>query len=119
MITLNHIQSLQYQQEISKAQNCKIAGNKGMARVCSRRAATILLKAWLDDRHIAYPVLDGYRLMLFALELPEIPEAAKESLHCLVMRVNDSYNLPTDVNLLETADRLAASLSIYVPQDGS
>jgi hypothetical protein len=112
MITLNHIQSLQYIKEMQMAKTSLQEGYSGRSRVCARRAAIILLRAWMDSTQISYPNVDGYRLIQFALENAELPQNTTQILNHLVQRVDGSYNLPADINLLDDVNSLLEHLSI-------
>lgn len=87
-------------------------GRSGRSRVCARRAAVILIRAWMDSLEITYPNVDGYRLLFFALENENLPQDSKEILNHLVQRVDENYNIPAGINLIDEVNLLLEHLSI-------
>jgi len=90
----------QYEKEIERAIQARNDGNEGMARVCARRAAGIVIGEYL--------ILCGYsglnnsvydHLTLFN-HLPDVAEDLKEVSRHMLMKVNQEHKLPVDTDLI-------------------
>lgn len=96
----------EYQAEIEHAISAREKGNEGMARVCARRAAGIILKAYFETQGINYYPESSYdRLRLFQ-SLPDTPRDARELANLFLMQVNFDHNLPPDVDLIREVQRI-------------
>jgi len=100
-----------------KAKTSWEEGFLGRSRVCARRAAVILIRAWLDSLQIQYPNVDGFRLLLWALENENLPHGSKERLSHLVQRVDENYNLPAGISIIDDVNSLLEYLSIELEKE--
>jgi hypothetical protein len=99
-----------YQAEIQHALAARESGNEGMARVCARRAAGILIGEYfrkLDKPRIPGSSYDRLRLLI---STPQTPEAAREIANLLILRVDTDHTLPLEVDLIAEVVNLKAIL---------
>jgi len=99
-----------YEQEIERASLARMEGNEGMARVCARRAAGIVIGEYL--RRCGYSGVNTSmydRISLF-LELPHVDERAREVSRHFLMKVNPEHKLPVNTDLIQDATWLKKSL---------
>lgn len=90
----------EFAQEIERAKHARANGNEGMARVCARRAAGIIIGEYLHRR--GYLKLDTSvtrRLSLF-IELPGVNENYKGIVNHFLWKVNQEHRLPMNVDLI-------------------
>jgi hypothetical protein len=96
----------EYQAEIEHAISAREKGNEGMARVCARRAAGIILKAYFETQEIYdYPESSYDRLRLF-VSLPTTPIDARELANLFMLQVNFDHKLPPNVDLIREVQRM-------------
>jgi hypothetical protein len=100
----------QFEEEIQQAMTARFANNEGMARVCARRAVSIVIAEYLKRLGMPYSgqsVQDRIRMFQ---SLPYItPEMREISEHFLV-RVDTEYKLPIEVDLVSEANQLRRQL---------
>jgi hypothetical protein len=96
--------------ELDKAIIARENGNDGMARVCARRAAGLIIGEYLQRREITSPGPSAYDHLRLLLELADAPEHARQISEHLLQRVNQDFNLPFDADLIEETRRLAEQL---------
>jgi hypothetical protein len=101
---------VEYQHEIEHALSARSNGNEGMARVCARRAAGIIIGEYLlrqgytNLTHRAYD-----RIAKFA-DLPELDQKYKEIANHFLLKVNPDHKLPLDADLIDEAMWLEKTL---------
>jgi hypothetical protein len=89
-----------YMKEVKGAFMARSDGNEGMARVCARRAAGIIIGEYLNQHGYTGVSNGAYdRLSLFT-NLNEVDEKYKEVAKHFLMRVNPDHNLPMKVDLI-------------------
>jgi hypothetical protein len=99
-----------YNKEIERAISARKEGNEGMARVCARRAAGIVIGEYLDRRgytHLSYSAYD--RLSLFN-SLPDVEDQLKGIANHFLLRVNPDHQLPVVVDLVNEVQDFARIL---------
>lgn len=85
-------------------------GNEGQARVCARRAAGAVVREYFLRNALPVHSPGAYDLIKALLELPGLPSAALQAAEYLVMRVNNEFALPVDIDLVRQAGILAETL---------
>ena len=98
-----------FEQELATGAAARARGNEGMARVCARRAAGVVIGEYLRRQALPAPATALDRLRLLASDpafSPEIHALARRFL----ARVTPDYQLPIDADLLADARRLAEIL---------
>jgi hypothetical protein len=101
---------VEYENEISRAIGARSDGNEGMARVCARRAAGIIIGEYLSRRGHKNLKASVYSRLLLFNSLPYMDEAVKEIAGHFLLKVNHDRTLPVDVDLISEAERLAKIL---------
>ena len=101
--------------EMNQAHEARSRGNEGQARVCARRAAGEVIRAYFLARQIAPGAKSAaYELITVLLEDPGLSSEVRRSAQNLVMRVDDQFNLPAEIDLIFDAQFLAERL---MPRD--
>ena len=90
----------EYKKEIERALLARSAGHEGMARVCARRAAGIIIGEYLNQQGYSNLGNSAYeRLSLFD-GLPNVEKKYKEIANHFLMKVNPDHNLPMKADLI-------------------
>jgi len=95
-----------FSKEIRQAEDSRLSGNEGRARVCARRAAGIVVGEYLfrsDDEFVGHGAYDNLR---YFIALPDISPRLKDIASNFVLRVDVNHKLPVDVDLIEEALKL-------------
>ena len=96
--------------ELSQASRARAEGNEGRARVCARRAAGMAIREFhrlhgrSDMRASAVDMLSGLR------DEPALSGAGRLAVERLLMRVDEEFGLPSEIDLLEDARGLIGEL---------
>ncbi len=99
-----------FEDELQMALGARERENEGQARVCARRAAGAVIREYLSRRAIPVQAVSVMQYMRDLLTLPDIPDEARQAIEYLTMRVNEDFNIPADVDLLEQTRILRQSL---------
>ncbi len=102
----------EYKRELQHANSARMQGNEGMARVCARRAARIIIGEYLTRRgytNLSSSIFD--RISIFT-SLPEVSEQSREVARLFLLRVTPEHSLPNDTDLLRATERLVQTLSL-------
>ena len=100
--------------EMNRAREARTLGNEGQARVCARRAAGEVIRAYFLATKIKTAKSGAYDLITILLENPGLSSEVRRSAQNLVMRVDDQFNLPAEIDLIFDAQFLAERL---MPRD--
>lgn len=98
------------QDELEQARLARQKGNEGMARVCARRAAGIIIGEYLHRRGLSDPGPSAYDRLAALQSLPDVDEHCKTVSNHFLIRVNSDHKLPLDVDLISEAEWLAHEL---------
>ena len=96
--------------EISKAEAARAAGNEGKARVCARRAAGIIIRAYLAQRGIQSKTPSAYDVLRHLEGLGDVSEEIRQKARHFLLKVDENYQLPVDADLIKEARWLASRL---------
>jgi hypothetical protein len=96
--------------ELTRGAAARLDGFEGRARVCARRAAGEAVREFLLLKGQAVPGPSAYELLAFLLELPDIPHEVRQTAERLLTRVDQSFQLPLEADLLADAAWLAQAL---------
>jgi hypothetical protein len=96
--------------EFHLAAEARARGNEGQARVCARRAAGVAIREYLARRKMRPANPSAYELLKALVYMPDLPEEVQRAAEYLTLRVNDEFNLPLTVDLVEQARILCQSL---------
>lgn len=95
-----------YQSEIARAKVARQAGNEGMARVCARRAAGIVISEYLRRIGKNLDTGSAYDLIRYLKDQDEISSEVTEICNRLTLRVTPDYQLPVEADLISDVERL-------------
>jgi hypothetical protein len=98
------------EKELKMAVDARARGNEGQARVCARRAAGVIVREYLLRHGVSSRTSNAFDVLKSLLELPGISDEARRAADYLTMRVNENFQLPTAVDLVEEARNLCQSL---------
>jgi hypothetical protein len=99
-----------FAREMAMAEAARAQGNEGKARVCARRAAGIVAEAYMQRSGVSTPHMTAYDRVAFLRNWPDLPEGVAEVIDHMMLRVNENYELPVDVDLVAEARWLAETL---------
>lgn len=96
--------------ELARGDAARQAGFVGRARVCARRAAGAAIREYLELKGIPAPGPGVMDLLQAASELTGFPEGSSQTIQRLLMRVDEDFSLPDQIDLLADARWLAQEL---------
>lgn len=96
--------------ELARGLAARAVGNEGQARVCARRAAGTAVRAYLEQRGISAPGPSAYDLLAALKEMPGMSGAVRRAAENLLTRVDETFALPVNADLLADARWLAGEL---------
>lgn len=96
--------------EMILARNARASGNEGMARVCARRAAGIVVRDYLAKQGVAAVGLNNFEILADKNIREFLPHGITQSLENLTMRVDEKYNLPLGMDLIADAENVIRTL---------
>lgn len=98
------------QLEFERARQARTRGNEGQARVCARRAAGIVAREYFTRRGEILRTPSAYDLLNRLAQDSSISSELRQSAGYLVLRVNEEFKLPIDVDLVAEARKLCDQL---------
>jgi hypothetical protein len=101
------------QEELRRGAEARSQGFEGRARVCARRAAGAAVREYLDMRGLPAPGPSAYDLLAYLQELPGLPVVLGEAARNLLLKVDESFHLPVEVDLLAEAAWLVRALEEF------
>lgn len=99
-----------YTQEITQGLLARASGNEGMARVCARRAAGIVVGEYLRQINQYQPNPSAYQLLQQFVNLPDLDPQVRQVASHFLITVNHHRQLPIQADLLEEVQWLARIL---------
>ena len=106
---INH-GSDQVARELSLAEEARAKGNEGRARVCARRAASLIIAEYLDRRGLPDPGVSVIDRLQLLESLQDVSANIKMTAQHLLMHVTPEHSLPVDVDLIAEARQLEQEL---------
>lgn len=100
----------EFEHEYTRGAAARAAGNEGMARVCARRAAGVVVRAYYLQKGWA---LSGKNVLNHLRDLAGSdtePAAVREAAGHFYLRITPEHVLPEDVDLLADARWLKEAL---------
>ena len=94
---------IQIQEEMLLAKQSRLEGNEGRARVCARRAAGTAAGLFLVKRGLARGQENALQALMVFSKLGHLPERIRLAVNWLIRRVDEDYNLPPEIDLIEEA----------------
>lgn len=101
----------EFDREYRRGQRARAENNEGMARVCARRAAGVLVEAYFRRRGWPVPpgsVMNHLRMLRDAED--EVPAPVRELAGHFLLQITEEHILPGEVDLLEDVGKLRAAL---------
>ena len=95
--------SIHVQEEMLLAKQSRAEGNEGRARVCARRAAGTAAGHFLATRGLGTAQDNTVQSLIKLSEIDSLPERVQTAARWLVERVDESNNLPPEVDLIREA----------------
>jgi HEPN domain-containing protein len=96
--------------EFERAEAARVSGNEGQARVCARRAAGVAIREYYARRGQIIRTPSAYDLLQMLVDEAQLPLELKQAAAYLILRVNEEFKLPVDVDLLNEARKLCDGL---------
>jgi hypothetical protein len=90
----------EYKKEIERALLARSGGHEGMARVCARRAAGIIIGEYLNRHGHSGLRKSAYERLSIFNGLPDVENKYKEIANHFLMKVNLDHNLPMKSDLI-------------------
>jgi len=100
----------EFEAELSSAVQARAGNNEGQARVCARRAAGMAVREYLKRRGHPIKSTSAYDLLKEIEADAGAAEAARQAAALLTRRVDETFKLPVNVDLVAEARRLAEVL---------
>jgi hypothetical protein len=101
---------IRFDAEIRQAENARTAGKEGMARVCARRAAGIVIGEYLEQNHKSGAGPSAYDRLRYLYALPGISPEVKKTIQHFLVRITPEHTLPVEADLVVEAAWLAEVL---------
>jgi HEPN domain-containing protein len=96
--------------EFERAEQARIRGNEGQARVCARRAAGIAAREYFTRRGEKVRTPSAYDLLNILAQEPSLSSELRQSASYLTLRVNEEFKLPVNADLVAEAKKLCDGL---------
>lgn len=96
--------------ELIQAENARLRGNEGMARVCARRAAGMIIDIYLHKKGIVLGSPSAYDRLRYLQNLPDLPSELTPLIEHFLVRVTPDHRLPVDADLIAEAHLLKSLL---------
>ncbi len=99
-----------FDREVEHGGQARGAGNEGMARVCARRAAGIVVRAYAARRGAALPGKSVLNYLQYLQEARSESEEVRGVASHFLLRITPEHVLPEDVDLIAEVAWLARTL---------
>lgn len=94
-----------FNQEIERAKQARRRGKEGMARVCARRAANIVIQEYFRILGIQ-PYRNAIQNFRWLQSYLRTDHPAQESIRHLLLKVNEDFTFPEQIDLIKEAHNL-------------
>jgi hypothetical protein len=101
----------QVEAELARGAAARARGNEGRARVCARRAAGLAVREYLNRHSEVVRSLSAVDLLEQLRQSPGLPPDWIPRIDHLMLRVDEEFRLPAEVDLLADARRLCDDLT--------
>ncbi|MFH2103325.1 MAG: hypothetical protein ABIJ39_08225 [Chloroflexota bacterium] len=109
MKSITHYRQL-INEELQSAEDARLAGNEGRARVCARRATGIAIREYFQMEGINLPTRSVITLLEKFSTLPGIEPDLQQAARYLTTRITEDLKLPVTLDLIAEARKLCDQL---------
>lgn len=99
-----------FQQEIERAEAARETGNEGMARVCARRAAGVVIGEYFRLKGVDLGKMGAYDRLHYLIKQNSTPTEIRQIAEHFVLRVTPERTLPIEADLIAEAHWLLTTL---------
>jgi len=99
-----------FQAEIKQGESARKIGNEGMARVCARRAAGIVIGEYLLRSGVSTSGTNAFIRIRILLNHSQTKARVREITANFLLQVDQDHKLPEDIDLIKDARWLAKEL---------
>ncbi len=110
MMTKNDDWTEDCQAEINQAKRARAVGNEGMARVCARRAAGIVIREYYRRRDENPPEKSAIKLLQVLSQDLGQPVEIRTAAKNFTLAITHDHVLPIDVDLIDSVNWLAQAM---------
>lgn len=96
--------------ELAGAEKARSAGFEGRARVSARRAAGIAVRSFLSIHGASLGTASAFDILQFFRDRRETSAEVRQVIDHLLMRVNEDFNLPSQIDLISETRWLIKTL---------
>jgi hypothetical protein len=97
--------------ELAAAENARLTGFEGRARVSARRAAGLAARSFLENLGIYVGSASAYDILQVLRDQPDSTNEIRQVIDHLLMRVNQDYQIPAEVDLIAETRWLIQTLN--------
>ena len=108
---------VQIQEELLLAKQSRKEGNEGRARVCARRAAGAAAQIFLDLQELNKNSNNAFQALKTLQDKVDLPERILLAVKRLTQRVNEDYQLPLDIDLIQEASIVISYFKLDNPEN--
>jgi hypothetical protein len=92
-----------FNHEITRAEAARRQDNEGMARVCARRAAGILIGQYIQENDLPPAGASAYDRLKYVVSQPELSPKVREVAEHFLLRITHDHELPVEADLIAEA----------------
>lgn len=97
------VDRIAFEAELRQAEAARLSGNEGRARVCARRAAGMAARGYLIRHRQAIQSQSAYDQLKRLASLDEISPEIRNVIDHFLLRVDETYQLPKEIDLIVEA----------------
>jgi hypothetical protein len=97
------IWQIKFDKELDQAEAARRQGNEGMARVCARRAAGILIGQYIQEHDLPQAGPSAYDRLKYLASQPDLPSKVGEVAGHFLVRITPKHDLPVEADLIAEA----------------
>ncbi|HUF39427.1 MAG TPA: hypothetical protein VMN57_12955 [Anaerolineales bacterium] len=101
---------IRFEAELRRAAEARRAGNEGMARVCARRAAGVVVRAYFDRSGWVPRGMSALNLLRALRDADAESEQTRTLAGHFLLQITEDHLLPGEIDLLAGAEQLKETL---------
>ncbi len=94
------------EKELARAEKARQEGLEGRSRVCARRAAGMVLRAYYETHPMTPAPPSAYDTLQLLRDDPQMNPELRQIAELLLTRVNQDFHLPEEIDLVAATRRL-------------